>query len=66
MAIVSAILANAGLNIATIKARRATRGGDALMTVELDTEPPASVLESLRCLPQIQQVRFIPSLGFGG
>ncbi len=36
------------------------------MTVELDTEPPASVLESLRCLPQIQQVRFIPSLDFGG
>lgn len=66
VAIVSAILANAALNIATIRARRAARGGDALMTVELDTEPPASVLESLRCLPQIQQVRFIPSLDFGG
>lgn len=66
VAIVSAILANAALNIATIKAHRDTRGGQALMTVELDLEPPASVLESMRCLPQFEQVRFIPSLGFGG
>ena len=66
VAIVSAILANAALNIATIKAHRDTRGGQALMTVELDIAPPASVLESLRCLPQFEQVRFIPSLGFGG
>jgi L-serine dehydratase len=66
VAIVSAILANAALNIATIKAHRDTRGGQALMTVELDAVPPASVLESLRCLPQFEQVRFIPSLGFGG
>jgi len=66
VAIVSAILANAALNIATIKAHRTIRGGQALMTVELDTDPPAAVLESLRCLPQFEQVRFIPSLGFGG
>ena len=65
VAIVSAILANAGLNIATIKAHRTARGGQALMTVELDHEPPAGVLESLRCLPQFEQVRFIPRLGFG-
>ncbi len=65
VAIVSAILANAGLNIATIKAHRTSRGGQALMTVELDLEPPAGVLESLRCLPQVEQVRFIPRLGFG-
>ena len=66
VAIVSAILANAGLNIATIKAHRTARGGQALMAVELDSAPPASVLESLRGLPQIEQVRCIPSLGFGG
>jgi len=66
VAIVSAILANASLNIATIKAHRNSRGGQALMTVQLDAEPPANVLDSLRCLPQFEQVRFIPSLGFGG
>ena len=66
VAIVSAILANAALNIASIKAHRDSRGGQALMTVELDVEPPSSVLDSMRCLPQFEQVRFIPSLGFGG
>ena len=66
VAIVSAILANAGLNIATIKAHRTARGGQALMAVELDSAPTPSVLESLRGLPQIEQVRCIPSLGFGG
>jgi L-serine dehydratase len=66
VAVVSAILANATLNIATIKAHRNSRGGQALMTVELDTAPPPHVLETLRCLPQFEQVRFIPSLGFGG
>jgi L-serine dehydratase len=65
VAIVSAILANASLNIATIKAHRNTRGGQALMTVQLDAEPPLNVLDSLRCLPQFEQVRFIPCLGFG-
>jgi len=66
VAIVSAVLANAALNIASIKAHRDARGGQALMTVELDTEPEAGVLETLRCLPQFEQVRFIPALGFGG
>jgi len=66
VAIVSAVLANAALNIATIKAHRDARGGRALMTVELDTEPDAAVLEILRCLPQFEQVRYIPALGFGG
>ncbi len=66
VAIVSAVLANAGMNIASIKAHRDTRGGQALMTVELDQVPSASVLETLRCLPQFKQVRFIPGLRFGG
>lgn len=66
VAVVSAILANATLNIASIKAHRNARGGEALMAVELDVAPPAHVLEALRCLPQFEQVRFIPSLGFGG
>ena len=66
VAIVSAILANAGMNIATIKAHRDARGGHALMAVELDGAPSEGVLEALRHLPQFEQVRIIPSLGFGG
>ena len=66
VAIVTAILSNASLNIATIKAHRTSRGGQALMTVELDGYPTGGVLNALRHLPQFEQVRIIPSLGFGG
>ncbi len=66
VAVVSAILANAAINIATMKVHRTTRGGQALMAVQLDEEPSEGVLESLRHLPHFQQVRFIPALGFGG
>ena len=66
VAVVTAILSNAGMNIATIKAHRASRGGQALMSVELDNNPSGGVLNALRHLPQFEQVRMIPSLGFGG
>ena len=66
VAVVSAILANATINIATLKAHRTERGGQALMAVQLDEVPPPGVVESLRHLPHFEQVRFIPALGFGG
>lgn len=66
VAVVSAILANAAINIATLKAHRTERGGMALMAVQLDEIPPSGVVDSLRHLPHFQQVRFIPALGFGG
>jgi L-serine dehydratase len=66
VAIVSALLANAQMNIATIKAHRNARGGQALMTVQLDEAPAEELLDALRHLPNFHQVRFIPSLGFGG
>lgn len=66
VAVVSAILANAAINIATLKAHRTERGGQALMAVQLDEIPPPGVFDSLRHLPHFEQVRFIPALGFGG
>lgn len=66
VAVVSAILANATINIATLKAHRTERGGQALMAVQLDEVPPMGVIDSLRHLPHFEQVRFIPALGFGG
>lgn len=66
VAVVSAILANATINIATLKAHRTQRGGQALMAVQLDEVPPPGVIDSLRHLPHFEQVRFIPALGFGG
>jgi len=66
VAMVSAILSNAGMNIATLKAHRTSRGGQALMAVQLDHTPTGTVLNALRFLPGIEQVRFVPRLGFGG
>lgn len=66
VAVVSSILANASINIATIKAHRTTRGGQALMAVQMDQVPPTGVLDSLRVLPQFQTARLIPALAFGG
>jgi len=66
LAMVTTILSNAGMNIATIKAHRDSRGGQALMTVELDHTPGAGVINALRHLPNMEQIRFVPRLGFGG
>jgi L-serine dehydratase len=66
VAMVAAILSNAALNIATLKAHRNTRGGQALMSVELDHKPSAEVVNALSHLPQMEQVRFIPAMEFGG
>ncbi len=66
VAVVSAILASAAINIATMKVHRTSRGGQALMAVQLDEAPSEEVLESMRHLPHFEQVRFIPALGFGG
>lgn len=66
VAMVTTILSNAAMNIATLKAHRTSRGGQALMTVELDHTPTACVLDALRQVPHMDQVRFVPRLGFGG
>jgi L-serine dehydratase len=66
VAMVSSIISNAGMNIATIKAHRTSRGGQALMAVQLDLTPTAGVLNALRHLPSMDNVRFVPRLGFGG
>lgn len=59
---VGSVLAEAGLNIATIKAHRTERGGEALMTVELDQVPSAETLDALNHLHPLEMVRFIPGL----
>lgn len=66
VAVVSTILAEAAINIATMKVHRTSRGGQALMAVQLDEAPSDEVIDSLHRLPHFQQVRFIPALGFGG
>ena len=50
-------LGDAGVNIATFQLGRAAPGGDALALVETDGELPAGLLERLRGLPGVVQVR---------
>lgn len=63
VAVVSALLAQAGLNIATIKAHRTSRGGLALLSIQCDQVPPEPTLGALRSLPDVVSVRFVPALG---
>lgn len=63
VAVVSSILANAQVNLASIQAHRASKGGQALLTIKCDQVPPSGTLEALRALPKTNWVRFIPALG---
>jgi L-serine dehydratase len=51
---IAGILADHGLNIATLKLTRKERGGDAFMVIELDDEPGLDVRDQLRALPWVR------------
>lgn len=59
---VSGLLSQFNLNIAAMKVYRAKRGGEALMSIELDQEPHDDLLPRLLALPDIYEVRFIPKI----
>ena len=50
-------LGNAGVNIATFQLGRTEPGGDALALIEIDGDLPTGIIEELRQLPDIVQVR---------
>jgi D-3-phosphoglycerate dehydrogenase len=51
------VLGDAGLNIATFHLGRAEAGGDAIGLVSIDSDASEQVLEQLRALPSIVQVK---------
>jgi L-serine dehydratase len=51
---IAGILADHGLNIATLRLTRKERGGDAFMVIELDDEPTVDVRDQLRALPWVR------------
>jgi len=58
---VTIILANLGLNVATLQLSRGRRGGSAVMVIECDKVIPVKTVEEIRALPDIQRVtRYIP------
>ncbi|HEX8725064.1 MAG TPA: L-serine ammonia-lyase, iron-sulfur-dependent subunit beta [Gemmatimonadaceae bacterium] len=51
---ITARLAEAGLNIATLKLSRKHKGGDALMVIEVDEPPDVAVRDQLRAFPWVR------------
>jgi L-serine dehydratase len=51
---IATILADTGLNIATLRLTRKERGGDAFMVIELDEEPGTAARDAIRALPWVR------------
>ena len=51
---IATILADANVNIATLKLTRKERGGDAFMVIEVDHEPEERVRDDIRGLPWVK------------
>lgn len=56
---VGTLVGNAGINIAGYHQARVAAGGDALAAISVDAALPASVLASLRALPEIRAVAMV-------
>ena len=50
---ITGLLADAGVNIATLKLSRKARGGDAFMVIEVDEAPGEAVRDAIRELPWV-------------
>ena len=62
IALVTGTLANAGVNIATMRLFRSNKGGMASMVIECDEAVPQEILNLIGALQQIESVRFIASV----
>ena len=51
---IATLLADAELNIATLRLSRKQRGGDAFMVIELDEQPGENVRDTIRALPWVR------------
>ena len=51
---IAAILAEDGINIATLRLTRKHRGGDAFMVIEVDEQPDEKVRSDIRALPWVR------------
>jgi L-serine dehydratase len=51
---IAGILADKGINIATLRLSRKQRGGDAFMVIEVDDQPGEQVRDDIRALPWVR------------
>lgn len=61
IAAISGVVASAGLNIATMKVFRRSKGDDAMMAVELDGEAEPALLQTLSGLNEVYRVAYLPA-----
>jgi L-serine dehydratase len=54
IAAIATVLADAGLNIATLRLTRKQRGGDAFMVIEIDEQPGEAVRDAIRALSWVR------------
>ena len=54
VAAIATILADADINIATLRLTRKERGGDAFMVIEVDNTPSTTVRDAIRALPWVR------------
>lgn len=59
---VARVLADDEVNIATMFSSRQKRGGRAMMTLEIDRQPPQYALDYLRQQPSIHWLRILPEV----
>jgi D-3-phosphoglycerate dehydrogenase len=52
-----ALLADAGVNIATFNLGRVSAGEDAIALVGVDQVPPESLLQAIQALPHVKEAR---------
>lgn len=62
IAMVTHLLSNARINIATMRVFRSEAGGQAIMAIELDERPHLSLLASLKTLPSISDVTLLDQI----
>lgn len=62
IALVTGVLANAGVNVATMRVFRSNKGGTASMVIECDENVPHSIVNLIGALEPICSVRFIASV----
>jgi L-serine dehydratase len=60
---IAQLLADAEINIATLKVSRRERGGDAFMVVEADDPITAAVCDEVRALRWVRWVRALDKVG---
>lgn len=59
---IAGVLAEHGLNIATLRLSRKQRGGDAFMVIEIDEPPSEAVRDQIRALPWVRWSSRLPKV----